>query len=128
MHYTISNDLIERLKTHLAGAIDEVDEADALYQELQVVLEQPEGKPVCYVQLGIHGRVFSMNDSKDSECVTPLYTHPEPFTPITADMVTNDVLRRFLGADFDYIQLKTSAIDSYISDIVKTVNAWGAKK
>jgi hypothetical protein len=172
MHYTISNDLIERLKTHLAGAIDEVDEADALYQELQGLLDQPEevdwksavldalaetcqDAPVTMPPAGILAKIINWHveinksqpegepvawlghdsittfgqmtygfiDRRDRaipDSWIPLFTHPAPLTPITADDVTDEMLEKLDGYDFiNYAEPKAlvaAAVNAYTKE------------
>jgi hypothetical protein len=97
MQYIITKELAERLKDHLAGAIDEVDEADALFQELQS-LPVLESQPVaweCDAGIGLIRYVTDKKYKKFTPSIQKHYkpfTHPAPFTPITADikMLTDD--------------------------------------
>jgi hypothetical protein len=87
MPHIITKEFAERLKDHLAGAIDEVDEADALYQELQS-LPVLEGEPVGIVvykpkmlRVGALNQVgLALPDR------TKLYTHSAPFTQLQAEV------------------------------------------
>lgn len=134
MHYTITTDLIERLKTHLAGAVDEVDEADSLYQELQGLLAQPEQKPYA-IEAG-----FSNGDSTYSVSIQKmplpsykhihkdyvpkfLYTHRAAFTPITENDITDEIIsdiEDIVGMHWDVVRPNKL--------VAAAVNAWGAKK
>ena len=134
MPNTITTDLIERLKTHLAGAVDEVDEADSLYQELQGLLTQPEGEPAAWTwdtmgsggMSGYRMAHFQLNKPEKTATMfdlTPLYTHPAPFTPITADTVTDEVVMHLWS-----IGLLTHTGVEGKKVVQQIVNAWGAKK
>jgi hypothetical protein len=101
----ISKEQIEALEKFIM-CTPKSDDANKALVMLQGLLDQPEWAPVCYVQLGTHGRVFSMNDTPDSECVTPLYTHPAPFTQLQAEV---EALRK----DAEWQPIETAPKDSF---------------
>jgi hypothetical protein len=133
MPHIITKEFAERLKDHLAGAIDEVDEADALYQELQS-LPVLEGDPVAWrieFEHGgrdhstVHGHnaIGDYRDNYPDAKSIPLYTHPAPFTPITADDVMNEMVDNF------NIQFTNGSGMTNDDVIAAAVNAYmGAKK
>jgi hypothetical protein len=58
---------------------------DAVLFMLQGLLDQPEGKPVAELLLSRSGHGIVVEWHKTVPVGAKLYTHPAPFTPITAD-------------------------------------------
>jgi hypothetical protein len=96
---------IEALNTHPDHDTENVnDEAVAMLQSL---LDQPEGKPVCYEYQAKSGLWFPFTDQRHQDNtiadgtypIRPLYTHPPaPRKPITAEMVTAEMIDAYLTA------------------------------
>ena len=117
--HTISKEQIE-------FAIDAINTGDtAAARMLQGLLAQPECEPVAYVQFASSGNIRLWSKEPDDRVVTPpivpLYTHPAPFVPITADMVTDEMV-----AIYCHSGLSSRSDNSEM--IAAAVNAWGAKK
>lgn len=78
----MTTELAERLKTHLAGAIDEVDEADELYQMLQS-LPMVDSEPVAWrryeKEFNCHNITTNPKVSTDKS-FEPLFTSPQALT------------------------------------------------
>jgi hypothetical protein len=128
---------IEALNTHPDHDTENVnDEAVAM---LQGLLAQPEQDPVAWIwkyQDGSEEVVFVKPHRLDPEfhdipsSIIPLYTHPAPFTPITAGMVTKEMLIDIFPKS--YSSLDNTVHNRVKSDIANIYNAvgkyMGAKK
>jgi hypothetical protein len=123
MKHIITKEFAERLKDHLAGAIDEVDEADALFQEL-LSLPVLKGEPVGIVVYKPKMlRVGALNTAGMAlPDGTRLYTHPAPFTPITADMVTDEMLETIFGQEYKDLGHSPHWKQVAVADVVKAFN------
>jgi hypothetical protein len=134
MHYTISKKEIRQAIHVLKACLHHPDADDAIAM-LQGLLAQPEGEPVA--RLLICKRPFlvltetvartyeeyPVQQAKADNCwaeSTPLYTSHVPFTPISADDVTDEMVTTY------HKDMAFSHYAKYV--IAAAVNAWGAKK
>jgi hypothetical protein len=98
----------------------------AHHPDLLPLLDQPEDEPVAWrrfddTDVAWHVELTTNDDYDDWQ---PLYTHPAPFTPITADDVTDEMLVQVHKAN-------TEAISGYSEKLLfaNVVNTYmGAKK
>jgi hypothetical protein len=94
-------------------------------------ITQPECEPVCYEYQARSGLWFPFIDQRHHDNtvndgtypIRPLYTHPAPFTPITADDVHGDVV-----VNLWRVGVLTSTGTQGKDIVAKVVNAWGAKQ
>jgi hypothetical protein len=97
------------------------DQAKAMLLYLTEGLELPvlEGEPEAWMNPGDLCADTAFRWCKLDEFTKPVYTHPAPFTPITADMVTYKMM----------VECNNNA-DTVLSpaDFAAAVNTWGAKK
>jgi hypothetical protein len=99
-----------------------------MLNELQGLLDQPEQEPVAMYQYQMANGSWIDQDKQSYDYnvrhgeanVRIVYTHPAPFTPLTADMVTDEMLLTFL----DVIDQPMN----YRATLAAAVNVWGAKK
>jgi hypothetical protein len=82
----IVKDLIATLDAYGCGAH---------HLDLLPLLDQPEGEPVAELLLSRSGHGIVVEWHKTMPVGTKLYTHPAPFTPITADDVTDEMLKKY---------------------------------
>jgi hypothetical protein len=94
-------------------------EIAALKAQLQGLLDQPEVEPVAHMYPWDLERFATNETTAHAYSVAvgcpdgvsvPLYTHPAPFTPITADDVTDEMLDTYI-ADIDQHKLMDVKID-----------------
>jgi hypothetical protein len=88
---------------------------------------QPEGEPVAWTTMPEAEDWCFISGANDPNKTLsgkwfPLYTHPAPFTPITADMVTDWMHREWNKVFENNPHIKDGEI------IAAAVNAWGSKK
>jgi hypothetical protein len=105
--------------------------ANDVLHNLRQLLDQPECEPVRYEYQAKSGLWFPFTNQHHHDNtvndgtypIRPLYTHPAPFTPITADMVTDEMVTLAM-------KLNNSGESPYSARhaIAAAVNAWGAKK
>jgi hypothetical protein len=95
---------------HIDNSASGLAALDAQIAMLQGLLDRPEGEPVAWrieFEHGgrdhstVHGHnaIGDYRDTYPDAKSIPLYRHPAPFTPITADMVTESVRNEFLSKD-----------------------------
>ena len=117
MHYTISkkdaDEICEMVYDHGFKAYDKV------VKKFEGLLAQPEGEPVAWMTS--IGRLCSTDSTNMEQGLSygwkPLYTHPAPFTSVTADDVTDEMVDSLDGYDFiNYAEPKAL--------IAATVNAY----
>jgi hypothetical protein len=134
MHYTISKKEIRQAVHVLKACLHHPDADDAIAM-LQGLLDQPEGEPVAWqikfkdehgTQRNVtytHNAIGDYRQIDPDAICEPLYTHPAPFIPITADMVTDEMVAAY-GANFNSWDTPT-----YSEQIEAAVNAYmGSKK
>jgi hypothetical protein len=80
----IIKDVIKTLDSYGCGAH---------HPDLLPLLAQPEGQPVAYMNPDDLCADTAFRWCKLGVFTEPLYTHPAPFTPITADDVTDEMLK-----------------------------------
>jgi hypothetical protein len=86
----IIKDVIKTLDSYGCGAH---------HPDLLPLLAQPEGQPVAYMNPDDLCADTAFRWCKLGVFTEPLYTHPAPFTPISADDVTESVRNAFLSKD-----------------------------
>jgi hypothetical protein len=100
----------------------------AHHPDLLPLLDQPKDEPVAIYQYQMANGSWIDQDKQSYDYnvrhgeanVRIVYKHSAPFTPITADMVTDEVVTEYFA--------KTKATDYPKHFIAAAVNAWGAKK
>jgi len=131
--HTISKEQIEQA---IAAIIDIEQPVDDAVDMLQGLLAQPEGQPVEYqwqspfsqgTWRSVVKSEFDLLKKSDVvvsgvASVRALYTHPAPFTPISADDVTDEMVENFNK------QFTNGAGATNDEMIAAAVNAWGAKQ
>ena len=122
----ISNELIKSLMETLDSY-----SCGAHHPDLLLLLAQPEVEPVAHMYPWdlerfatneTMGHAYSVAVGCADGVSVPLYTHPVPFTPITADMVTDEMVAAFKAPEVDDPVYDTKGY------IAAAVNAWGAKQ
>jgi hypothetical protein len=115
----------------------EVAEKSTLIEVIQGLLDQPEGEPVAWeAEYGV-GLIKYITDAQYKKFTLSIRrhyrpfkcllckTHPAPFTPITSDDVTDDMLDTYI-ADINQHRLMDVKID--VAAAYNAVNAWGVEK
>jgi hypothetical protein len=133
---------------HSEGAtgVSRGDEAGVVLSALQGLLDQPDVEPAvidleAVQQLArktyrqhkhsIKGQMIAEADSFENHLIwatAKLFTHPTPFTPITADMVTDEMAIDYFK-DYPYMKFEPDSLICAKRCIAAAVNAYmGAKK
>jgi hypothetical protein len=109
-----------RQAVHVLKACLHHPDADDAIAMLQGLLDQPEGEPVAYMNSDDLCADTAFRWVKLEVFTEPLYTHPTPFTPITAADVTPKMM----------VECNNNlASDISTAEFVAAVNAYmGAKK
>jgi hypothetical protein len=103
----IVKDLIATLDAYGCGAH---------HPDLLPLLDQPEGEPVAHLRAKTSSVAWNSFELTPASMLNafPVYTHPAPFTPITADDVTNAMVK----------QVQTMRLHDYKDIIAAAANAY----